>query len=129
MTRAIAHVTLATRDLRRSVAFFEAALGWRPIHRPGNIEAPAAWLEIGPGQELHLLEIADFEPSPFEHEYGRHIAVSFPVADFPQLQHRLQQHGAELIAATRPTPFERFFFRDPNGYVFEVVAAERAPEV
>ena len=33
-----------------------------------------------------------------------------------------------LIAPERPTPFERFFFRDPNGYVFEVVAAEREPE-
>ena len=125
---AIAHVTLATRDLRRSVAFFQATLDWRPIDRPGNIGAPAAWLEIAEGQELHLLEVATFEPSAFEREYGRHIAVSFPLAGFPLLKQRLEQNGAELIAATRPTPFERFFFRDPNGYVFEIVAAEREPE-
>jgi hypothetical protein len=33
-----------------------------------------------------------------------------------------------LIDPQRPTSFERFFFRDPDGYVFEVVAAERSPE-
>jgi catechol 2,3-dioxygenase-like lactoylglutathione lyase family enzyme len=122
---AVAHFTLATRDLARTARFFSEALGWRPIVRPNNIPFPAAWLEIAPGQELHLVEVADFAPSPFEREYGRHIALSFPVADFAALKERLRAHGAELIAADRPTPFERFFFRDLNGYVFEVVPAER----
>jgi len=125
---AIAHITLATRDLAGTTRFFAQTLSWRPILRPNNVPLPAAWLEIGPGQELHLVEVADFAPSPFEREYGRHIAVSHPLAGFAELQDRLRRHGAEVIAADRPTPFERFFFRDPNGYVFEVVAAERQPE-
>jgi catechol 2,3-dioxygenase-like lactoylglutathione lyase family enzyme len=120
---AITHLALATRDLKRTAEFFEAALGWPRIERPGNIRVPSAWLEIGPGQELHLLEIADFEPSPFEREYGRHIAVTFPAETFPALKQRLAELGAEVIAPERPTPFERFFFRTPDGYVFEVVAA------
>jgi catechol 2,3-dioxygenase-like lactoylglutathione lyase family enzyme len=123
-----AHLTLATRDVRRSSAFFSAALGWRPILKPGNIGRPAAWLEIAPGQELHLVEVADFAPSPFESEFGRHVALAFPLADFDGLKSRLKTHGAELIAPQRETPFARFFFRDPNGYVFEVVEADHAPE-
>jgi catechol 2,3-dioxygenase-like lactoylglutathione lyase family enzyme len=126
---AICHVTLATSDLNRTRQFFAAALGWRPINRPNNIAFPAAWLEAGPGMEVHLIELADFRPSPFEREYGRHIAVSVPHAEFPALKERLVGLGAELIAADRPTPFDRFFFRDPNGYVFEIVEAERRPEV
>jgi catechol 2,3-dioxygenase-like lactoylglutathione lyase family enzyme len=120
---AILHCTLATRDVARTSDFFAAALGWRPIERPGNIPMAAAWLEIAPGQELHLVEVPDFEPSPFDREFGRHVAFSHPRDDFAGLKERLTQHGAELIAPERPTPFERFFFRDPNGYVFEVVEA------
>jgi catechol 2,3-dioxygenase-like lactoylglutathione lyase family enzyme len=123
-----AHLTLAIRDVGRSVAFFSAALLWRPIARPNNIGRPAAWLEIAPGQELHLIEVPAFAPSPFENEFGRHVALAFPLAEFDALKRRLKAHGAELIAPERPTPFARFFFRDPNGYLFEVVEQDHAPE-
>jgi catechol 2,3-dioxygenase-like lactoylglutathione lyase family enzyme len=124
----LAHLTLATRDVGKSLAFFAAALGWRPIARPGNVGRPAAWLEIAPGQELHLVEVADFQPSPFEAEFGRHVALAFPLEAFDSLKARLLAHGAALIEPQRPTPFARFFFRDPNGYVFEVVQQGHAPE-
>jgi catechol 2,3-dioxygenase-like lactoylglutathione lyase family enzyme len=118
---ALAHITLATRDVRRSSAFFESAMGWRPIARPNNIGRPAAWLAIAPGMELHLIEDPAFEPSRFEREFGRHIAVTVPLGEFPAHRERLQALGATLIDPLRDTPFRRFFFRDPDGYVFEVV--------
>ena len=124
----LAHLTLATRDVDASARFFAAALGWQPIARPNNIDRPAAWLEIAPGQELHLVEVPAFQPSAFEAEFGRHVALTVPRAEFEGLKRRLLAQGATLVAPERPTPFERFFFRDPNGYVFEVVAAERQPE-
>jgi catechol 2,3-dioxygenase-like lactoylglutathione lyase family enzyme len=117
----LAHITLATRDVRRSAVFFQDALGWQPVSRPGNINTAAAWLEIAPGIELHLIEDQEFEPSRFEKEFGRHIAVKRALAEFPQLKERLKAVGATLIEPIRETPFVRFFFRDPNGYVFEVV--------
>ncbi len=122
---ALAHITLATRDVARASAFFAEALGWRPIARPANIGRAAAWLAIAPGIELHLVEDPEFEPSPFEREFGRHIAVAFPLAEFPALQERLIARGATLIDPIRDTPFRRFFFRDPDGYVFEVVEEDR----
>ena len=124
-----AHLTLATRDVIATRDFFAGTLGWEPIERPGNIDVEAAWLRIVPGQELHLLRVPDFEPSDFEQEFGRHFAVEHPVAGFAGLKERLVEGGAELIDPIRETPFERFFFRDPNGYVFEVVDAKRTPEV
>jgi catechol 2,3-dioxygenase-like lactoylglutathione lyase family enzyme len=117
----ISHITLATRNVPRSASFFQESLGWHRLARPGNINIAAAWLEIAPGMELHLIEDREFEPSQFEQEFGRHIAVTFPLADFPRLKERLQAQGATLIEPLRETPFARFFFRDPNGYVFEVV--------
>jgi catechol 2,3-dioxygenase-like lactoylglutathione lyase family enzyme len=124
----LAHLTLATRDVRRAGAFFAGALGWRPLARPDNVGRPAGCLEIAPGQELHLVEVADFRPSRFEAEFGRHVALALSRSEFAGLKRRLLAQGGTLIAPERPTPFERFFFRDPDGYVFEVVPAEREPE-
>ncbi|MBC8354690.1 MAG: VOC family protein [Planctomycetes bacterium] len=117
----LAHVTLAVRNVPQTVQFFENVFGWQPIHRPDNIAGTAGWLDIGNDNQIHLLQFPDFEPSVFEAEYGRHIAVFFPGSRFGELKQRLADAGAELINAKRPTPFERFFFREPNGYVFEVI--------
>lgn len=117
----LAHITLATRDVARTSRFFEATFGWRPIHRPGNIKGTAGWLEIAPGQQLHLLHVKEFEPSPFEAEFGRHVALFHPREDFDELRNRLAEAGATIIVPGRETPFARFFFREPNGYMFEVI--------
>jgi hypothetical protein len=73
------------------------------------------------------LFVDGFEVSPFEREFGRHVAVFYPLEEFPGLKQRLIQRGAELSEPLRPTPFERFFFKEPvNGYVFEVIDQARA---
>jgi hypothetical protein len=113
---------IASRD------FFLNTLDWKQIPRPGNIDIQAAWLDIGDGQQLHLLHKEGFEASPFEAEFGRHFAFDYPLDEFPALKERLLAHGAELIDPIRETPFERFFFREPNGYIFEMVSANREPE-
>jgi catechol 2,3-dioxygenase-like lactoylglutathione lyase family enzyme len=125
---ALAHVTLATRDVTRSANFFREVMGWTAIGRPGNNAVMTVWLQIAPGQELHLVEVPEFQPSTFEQEYGRHIAVSVPRSSFPALKERLFAHGVEVTEPLRATPFLRFFFRDPNGYLFEVLEDERVEE-
>ena len=122
-----AHLTLATRDVTRTADFFERALHWPRVQVPGNTPGHlnAAWIDMGAGQQIHILRIDGFEVSPFEDEFGRHFAVFHPLADFDALKARIIEHGGTLIDPIRPTPFERFFFKDPNGYMFEVIAAEQ----
>jgi len=124
----IAHFTLATRDVEATSVFFQKALGWPPINRPGNIGRPAAWLQISEDQELHLIEVVDFVPSDCECEMGRHFAIARPLDEFEELKQKLLAQGAELVEPERKTPFERFFFREPNGYVFEIVEANHLSE-
>lgn len=120
----ITHVTLATRDVPATARFLQAVFDWPPMERPGNARLTGAWLEIAPGQELHLNQVEDFEPPPGEGEYGRHVAIRVPDQRIDSMRATLAELGAEVIEAQRPTPFRRFFFRDPNGYVFEVVGGE-----
>jgi catechol 2,3-dioxygenase-like lactoylglutathione lyase family enzyme len=118
----VAHLTLPTRDVERTAAFFEATFGYARGAVPGNSPVEALWLDIGRGQEMHVFFVEGFEVSPFEREFGRHIAVFWPLAGFEALKAALAARGAELVAPLRTTPFERFFFREPvNGYFFEVI--------
>jgi hypothetical protein len=123
----LAHFTLATRDIARTTVFLERTLGYARKPLPANVAGEAVWLDIGHGQELHVLHVPGFEISAFEAEYGRHLALFHPLTDFPALKARLIGEGAVLIEPIRPTPFERFFFREPvNGYVFEIIDQARA---
>lgn len=121
-----AHLTLPTRDVNGTASFFERTFGYARNAVPGNSPVEALWLDIGRGQEIHVFYVEGFEVSAFENEFGRHVALFHPLADFDRLKRHLVEAGAELMDPLRATPFERFFFREPiNGYVFEVVDAER----
>lgn len=123
----IAHFTLATRDVEATARFIERTLGYSRKPLPATAIGPVVWFDVGSGQEMHVLHVAGFEISAHEAEFGRHVALFHPLPDFPDLKARLEREGAALIEPIRPTPFERFFFRDPvNGYVFEVIDQARA---
>ncbi len=118
----LAHLTLPTRYVERTTSFLEQMLGYRRMAVPGNSPVETQWLDIGLGQQLHVFYVEGFEVSPFENEFGRHIAVFHPLSDFDTLKARLTGQGCEIFYALRTTPFERFFFREPiNGYVLEVI--------
>jgi catechol 2,3-dioxygenase-like lactoylglutathione lyase family enzyme len=124
----LAHFTLATEHVERTADFFERTLGYKRNPVPANSPMQIAWLNIGRGQEIHVIYTEGFTPSRFELEFGRHVAVFYPAAEFPALKQRLVNEGAEIVQPARPTAFERFFFREPvNGYLFEVIDAGRKP--
>jgi hypothetical protein len=124
----LAHLTLATRAVVDTATFFEQTLGYTRTPVPSNVPEEAIWLNIGRNQQIHLVFAADFDKAACEREFGRHVAVFYPLDQFEALKARLVSRGAELIAPLRDTPFERFFFREPvNGYVFEVIDQARAP--
>jgi hypothetical protein len=118
----LAHLTLPTRDVAATVAFLERTLRCARHPGPGNSPVETVWFDIGHGQQMHVFYVEGFAVSPFEHEFGRHVALFHPTADFTALQARLVEAGATIAPPLRPTPFARFFFREPvNGYVFEII--------
>jgi catechol 2,3-dioxygenase-like lactoylglutathione lyase family enzyme len=118
----LAHLTLPTREVEKTASFFERTLGYRRLAVPANSPVDLVWLDLGRGQEMHVFYVEGFSVSPFENEFGRHVAVFYPLPEFDELKRRLESEGAELFPPLRPTPFKRFFFREPiNGYVFEVI--------
>jgi catechol 2,3-dioxygenase-like lactoylglutathione lyase family enzyme len=124
-----AHLTLPTRDVERTAQFFESTFGWTRNPVPSNIPVETVWLDIGRGQEIHVFYVEGFETSKFEAEFGRHVALFRPLAEFDSLKARLLARGVTMLPEFRTAPYERFFFREPvNGYVFEVIDEARTPK-
>ena len=125
-----AHLTLPTQHVEETTRFLEQALGYRRKQVPENSPVDVRWLDIGGGQELHVLYVSGFVVSPFEAEFGRHVALFHPVDDFPDLRKRVVAAGGEIVDPLRPTPFQRLFFLEPvNGYLFEVIDDRRLREL
>ena len=123
----LAHLTLPTRYVEKTASFLEQTLGYTRDPVPGNVPDETVWLNIGRGQQIHIFYVEGFSVSPFEREFGRHVAVYYPHETFDALKERLVAQGAELIEPLRATAFARFFFREPvNGYVFEVIETRHA---
>ncbi|MBT6850137.1 MAG: hypothetical protein HOA16_02980, partial [Opitutae bacterium] len=64
----LAHFTIATRQVDRTVEFFVDIMGWAEIPIPDNVDVEVRWLDLGRGAQMHVLGIDDFEVSPFEKE-------------------------------------------------------------
>ncbi len=121
-----AHLAIGSRDVQATADFLCRAMGWERIDSPSNAPLEVAWIDVSArrdrSEQIHVIFVADFQISPFDREFGRHLALFHLGSDMAALRLRISQLGGELIAPVRPTPFERFFFREPvNGYVFEVI--------
>jgi predicted enzyme related to lactoylglutathione lyase len=118
----LAHLNLPTRDVQKTASFLESTLEYARDPVPANVPCETVWLNIGRGQQMHVFYVEGFSVSPFEDEFGRHVALFYPRDGFDALKARLRERGAVIFEPLRATPFERFFFREPvNGYVFEVI--------
>jgi catechol 2,3-dioxygenase-like lactoylglutathione lyase family enzyme len=119
----LAHLTLPTVAVERTAQFLERTLGYTRDAAPANSPVETVWLAAGGGQQLHIVYVEGFAVSPFEGEFGRHLAIVHPAGEMSALQERLRAAGAQVMQPLRPSTNERFFFREPvNGYVFEVMA-------
>jgi len=119
----LAHLTLPTVAVERTARFLEQMLGYTRDPAPANSPMETVWLATGGGQQLHIVYVEGFEVSPFEGEFGRHLAIFRGTEEMAALKERLSAAGAQVMQPLRPSARERFFFREPvNGYVFEVIA-------
>ena len=116
-----AHLTLETNDVPGTSRFFQTVMKWPSLAMPGNVDVDADWLKINSNQELHILGIAGAVP-PVDQEYGRHVAFFHAGDDFEGVKKTpLRIRNGDHSTNKSPPPFPRFFFRDPNGYLFELI--------
>ena len=116
---ALHHVSILVADAARARRFYEDVLGLKPLERP-DLGFPGAWLALGEGQQLHLMELPDPDPKTDRPEHGgrdRHFALR--VTDLAPFIQRLEQGN---VAYTRSRSGRAsIFLRDPDGNAVELM--------
>lgn len=114
------HVSILVADTQRALAFYCGILGLeRDSNRP-DLGYPGAWLKIGAGQQLHLLQLPNPEAGLERPAHGgrdRHFALCCD--DLDAIIHNLQRAG---IAFSRSqSGRQAVFCRDPDGNAVEII--------
>lgn len=117
--RGVDHVSLLVAQIDRSERFYRDVLGLETVRRP-DLGFPGAWLSLGGGQTLHLLELTNPDPVDGRPAHGgrdRHFALR--VATTAPFAERLDRHG--VVFTRSRSGRDALFFRDPDGNAVELV--------
>jgi catechol 2,3-dioxygenase-like lactoylglutathione lyase family enzyme len=125
------HVSLPTRDLERSRAFYREALGLAEIQRP-PFPFPGAWFRLG-DRELHLIGGRD-DPQGGSGTDPNQLHFAIRVARFGEAVERLKRLGyredvdpadpMHLEVRLRPvTGYPQAYLNDPDNHLIEINAA------
>lgn len=116
----LSHVSLLVGDTARAVAFYRDVLGLPLSPQRPPLPFPGAWLELGRGQQIHLLEVEGAGRGSGGHG-GRDYHLALDVADLDAVCAALQAAG---IAYTMSRSGRRALFcRDPDGNAIELAEA------
>jgi glyoxylase I family protein len=121
----IHHASIIVADTTRALEFYADILGMQVDAARPELGFPGAWLKVGGGQQLHLLELPNPDAGnarPAHAGRDRHTALRLRGLD--TIQRRLERHG---IPFTRSRSGRRALFcHDPDGNGIELIEAAQS---
>lgn len=120
LVAALLHAGLLVSDLARAKAFYESVLGLAPYPSRPDLPYPGEWYDLGGGQQLHLMALANPDAGSVRPEHGgrdRHIALA--VSNMAALKSRLDAAGVKYTASKSGRA--ALFCRDPDMNTLEFV--------
>lgn len=116
----IHHASLLVQDTARALRFYRDLLGLEPDPGRAGLSFPGAWLQVGAGQQIHLLELPgpDFSQGRPGHG-GRDRHTALWVSDLDSLRAALQQAGVPYTLSRSGR--RALFCRDPDGNALELI--------
>jgi catechol 2,3-dioxygenase-like lactoylglutathione lyase family enzyme len=109
------HYTVNVRDVDRSIAFYDAVLGFKPGFRP-DLGFPGAWLYCGQQAVVHLVA---GRPADGEHN-GAFDHVALQAADFDGMCRHLETQKVPYRTQGVPGGRRQIFIHDPDGVKIEL---------
>ena len=112
----IQHCSLVVQSLERAAAFYRDILGLTEIEIPSTFK-PAGlnvrWFRLG-CQQIHILLGTEIQPLSQQH-------MALQVDDAPAARLWMKEKGIETEEAILIPGADRFFLRDPDGNLIEII--------
>ena len=113
----IGEINIICTDLERSLRFYRDLLGFEPLEREG----PACHLQCD-GQRFLLLGVAERGHDRSAYCERADFSLDLLVEDLAEAQRRFEVAAVEFVTEFDSSP-DRFFVRDPDGLVLEIIQA------
>ncbi|HJM61893.1 MAG TPA: VOC family protein [Alphaproteobacteria bacterium] len=114
---ALDHVTIVTKDLDASRAFYIGLLGLEEVAWRPDFPFDGAWLKVGPNAVVHLMatnrDIGDGNTQPFDH-------FALKVENINDTRHVLDEAGLSYREANPASHIHQIFVDDPDGVTVEL---------
>ena len=121
----IHHASVLVADTRRALGFYCGVLGLEVDASRPELPFAGAWLKVGGGQQIHLLECPNPDPTTDRPEHGgrdRHTALH--LCGLEAIKQALERAGIEYTPSRSGRP--ALFCRDPDGNTLELIEVEKA---
>ncbi|MGD2112141.1 MAG: VOC family protein [Gammaproteobacteria bacterium] len=113
------HISLLVSDTARALAFYRDVLGLPPSAERPSLGYAGAWLELGRGQQIHLLELDGAGRGVPDRHGGRDYHLALDVADLDAAVAALHDAGVDFTLSRSGR--RALFCRDPDGNAIELV--------
>ena len=115
------HCSVVVQSLQRAAAFYREVLGLTEIEIPATFAAAGLkvrWFRLG-SQQIHILLGAETQP-----DAQRHMALQVDDAQAARLW--MKEKGIAIEEAVLIPGADRFFVRDPDGNLIEIIEWQKA---
>ena len=112
MIKGISHITLAIRNLERSIHFYVETMGFTLVMRSDRTAyflAGDLWFCVVEDPDLLTQERSDYT----------HIAFAIEQEDFPLLEGKLRSEEVQIFK-TNESEGDSLYFLDPDGHKLEI---------
>lgn len=116
------HVSVLVNDTARALVFYRDLLGLPVAARP-DLGFPGAWLDLGAGQQIHLLEVAGVRDREPARHGGRDYHFALFVTGLDPVMAALDRAGVSYTLSRSGR--RALFCRDPDGNAVELVERAR----
>ena len=118
--RSFDHASVLVKDTRRALEFYIGVLGLEQDHARPDLSYPGAWLNLGEGGQIHLIELPNPDPVTGRPQHGgrdRHTALT--VSSLDEVVAELDK--ANLTYTLSSSGRRALFCRDYDGNTLELI--------